>query len=185
MIIKGEPVKITVTEYDPAWPQRFEEEARLIRGILGDELAGLFHIGSTAVEGLAAKPVIDILPVVLDIGRVDLHNAEFESLGYECMGEFGIPGRRYFRKGGNDRTHNIHAFQYDDASNILRHLAFRDYLRTHPEVRAAYGALKAELALRFPDDIDGYCDGKDEFVKTHERNALLWYWGRWQEDGTL
>lgn len=96
-----------------------------------------------------------------------------ERLGYEVMGEFGIPGRRYFRKGGFNRTHHVHAFKTGDA-NIHRHLAFRDYLNSFPDVRREYAALKEKLALRFSEGIDGYSDGKDAFVKLHEANALAW-----------
>ena len=96
--------------------------------------------------------------------------------GYEAMGEFGLPGRRYFRKGGANRTHQLHAYQYDAVHAITRHVAYRDYMRAHAEARAAYGELKAALASRFPDDIGAYCDGKDEFVKEYERRALIWHW---------
>ncbi|MFD3262223.1 GrpB family protein [Paenibacillus lentus] len=81
--------------------------------ILQDDLVNSFHIGSTSVPGLKAKPITDILLVVKDIGGLDTFSAQFENLGYEVMGEFGIKGRRYFRKGGDDRTHQIHAFQYE------------------------------------------------------------------------
>lgn len=91
------------------------------------------------------------------------------------MGEFGIPGRRYFRKGGDHRTHQLHVFQAGDRKNILRHLAVRDYLRACPAEREAYGALKRWLAGQYPEDIEGYCDGKDSFVRALERRALDWY----------
>ena len=171
-------MQVRVVDYDPEWPARFEAEAAVIREIVGDNLIALFHIGSTSVPGLKAKPVIDMLPVVRDIAALDALNEKFAAAGYEAMGEFGIPGRRYFRKGGAVRTHQAHAFQYDNVYAITRHLAFRDYMRAHAEARAAYGELKAALASRFPDDIGAYCDGKDEFVKEYERRALIWHWTR-------
>ena len=167
---------VKVVEYTPDWSAAFEAEALLLEKAIGDNLVRLFHIGSTSVPGLKAKPIIDILPVVLDIERLDAKNGAFAAAGYEAMGEFGIPGRRYFHKGGVGRTHHVHAFQYDCVYPILRHVAFRDYLRAHADVRDAYGELKTELAARFPNDIDGYCDGKDAFVKRVEAEALLWYW---------
>lgn len=91
------------------------------------------------------------------------------------MGEFGIPGRRYFRKGGHNRTHQIHAFQYNNMEEIERHMAFRDYLREHPEVCIKYGELKSQLAEQYPNDIDGYGDGKDDFVKSVEKEAIKWH----------
>ncbi len=165
---------IRVTAYNSAWPAAYEKEAQQIRKALDGLLVEIHHIGSTAVPGLMAKPVIDILPVVRDIEMVDARNPAMEALGYECMGEFGIPGRRYFRKGGNDRTHQVHVFAADSREEINRHLAVRDYLRAHPNVAAEYGRLKAALAARFPEDIDGYCDGKDGFVKRLEAVALHW-----------
>ena len=167
---------VRVADYDPKWPEMFEAEAALVREIIGDNLITIFHIGSTAVPGLKAKPVIDMLPVVREIEALDGLMREFAAAGYEAMGEFGLPGRRYFRKGGANRTHQLHAYQYDAVHAITRHVAYRDYMRAHPEACAAYGELKASLASRFPDDIGAYCDGKDEFVKEYERRALIWHW---------
>ena len=166
---------VTVIEYDPAWPLEFEREASRIRGALGENCLEVYHIGSTSVPGLAAKPIIDILPVVRSLEAVDAAKDSLEALGYEYLGEFGIPGRRYLRKGGDERTHQVHVFAAEDEVNITRHLAFRDYLREHPDVRDEYAALKRSLAARFPWDIDAYCEGKERFVKLHERLALETY----------
>lgn len=168
-------VKVRVVPYDPRWPARYEEEADRIRAILGDQLTAIHHIGSTAVPGLWAKPILDILPVVHRIGQVDAFSPRFEAMGYECMGEFGIPGRRYFRKGGEERTHHVHIFDEQHEEDIVRHLAVRDYLRTHPADAKAYGQLKRELAARYPLDWEAYCDGKDAFVKDLEKRARNWY----------
>lgn len=165
---------VRVTDHDPRRARLFEEEAARIRAVLGENCVAVHHIGSTAVAGLAAKPVIDIMPVVKDLAPVDGLNHAFEALGYECMGEYGIPGRRYYRKGGDERTHQIHLFAEESAADISRHLAVRDYLRAHPAEAAEYGALKRSLAARFPEDIEGYCDGKDAFVRALEERALSW-----------
>ena len=122
---------IIVTDYDPSWRKKFEEESLLIRDILADNCIAVYHIGSTSVPGLAAKPVIDILAVVRSLEKTDGAAEKFAETGYEYCGEFGIAGRRYLRKGGDERTHQIHIFQADDWGNIGRHLAFRDYMRTH------------------------------------------------------
>ena len=167
------PQHITVVDYRPEWEQMFENEARVIWKILGDNCAAVHHIGSTAVKGLAAKPIIDIMPVVKSLESVDAVAAEFERMGYEYLGEFGIEGRRYLRRGGDERTHQVHIFKMQDSLNITRHLAMRDYLRVHEDCRESYGALKKALAERFPYDIDGYCDGKDRFVKEIEKKALI------------
>ena len=160
------PQHLTVVEYDPEWQRMFECEAAVIRRILGANCVAVNHIGSTAVPGLVAKPVIDIMPVVKSLADVGLQAGEFAKHGYEYMGEFGIAGRRYLRKGGDERTHQVHVFEEGDVRNVCRHLAFRDYLRTHGDVREGYAALKRRLAAMFPYDIVAYCDGKERFVKT-------------------
>lgn len=165
---------IVVVPYDPSWPKQFQREAVQLKALLGDNLIALHHIGSTAVPGLQAKPVIDMLAVVGSLAEAEKCYPGFEALGYECMGEFGIPGRRFFRKGGDNRTHHIHMFTPESDLDIRRHLAVRDYLRSHPEEAAAYGALKEWVAREHPWDNDGYCDGKDEFVKALEQRALRW-----------
>lgn len=104
------PQQVRVVAYDARWADEFRKESEKIKEILGGECVAVHHIGSTAVEGLQAKPIVDIMPVVKDIGKIDALYPEFEALGYECMGEFGIAGRRYFRKGGDERTHQVHIF---------------------------------------------------------------------------
>ncbi len=166
---------VVITAYDAKWPALFDEEAAKIQAILGKECIDIHHIGSTAVKGLKAKPIIDIMPVVTHIEKVDAYNLAFSQLGYACMGEFGITNRRYFRKRDDCRTHHVHIFDVHQQQNILRHLAFRDYLRAHPLAAEAYGQLKERLACMFPNDIEAYCDGKDAFVKDLEQKALAWY----------
>ena len=166
---------VTVIEYDPAWPLEFEREASRIRGALGENCLEVYHIGSTSVPGLAAKPIIDILPVVRSLEAVDAAKDSLEALGYEYLGEFGIPGRRYLRKGGDERTHHVHVFAEENAEAIERHLAVSAYLRAHADEARAYGELKRALAARFPRDWDGYCDGKDGYVRALEARALKWY----------
>lgn len=166
--------RVIVTDYNPKWPAEFEAEAEKIREVFGPELLSIYHIGSTSVEGLKAKPIIDIMPLVKDIAEVDKYNGKMSVLGYEPMGEFGIPGRRYFRRGGDNRTHHVHVFQFD-SEEAKRHLAFRDYLRRHPAAAIKYGELKQQLAESFADDIEAYIYGKDAFVKNLEKEAIKWY----------
>lgn len=173
------PQHITVLNYDPEWPLKYERDRKAIAEILDGNGISIYHIGSTSVPGLAAKPIIDMMAVVRSLEKVDDARGKFSELGYEYLGEFGIAGRRYFRKGGDERTHQIHIFQADDWNNIGRHLAFRDYMRTHEKERAEYAEIKTALAQRFPYDIDGYCDGKDAFVREMEKRALLEYDGTW------
>ncbi|WP_289355271.1 GrpB family protein [Paenibacillus sp. S-12] len=167
-------MNVTVTKYNDDWNRMFEDEAQKIKTIFGDELTDIHHIGSTSVFGLQAKPIIDLMPVVKDIGKIDAFNEQMTELGYECMGEYGIKGRRYFRKGGEHRTHHVHVFQADNKEDIQRHLAVRDYLRAHPQEAEQYGNLKEKLASQHPTDIEAYMDGKDSFVKNLEKKALDW-----------
>jgi len=152
----------------------FEQESRILHSILKELLVEIHHIGSTAIPGICAKPVIDILPVVKDISKVDELNEVFEAKGYEARGEFGLPGRRYFIKGEPERTHHIHIYQ-EGNPEIIRHLAFRDYMRYHPMEAKEYSELKEKLAQEYADNRDAYIDGKDAFVKERERRALLWW----------
>ena len=168
-------MEIQVVPYDPSWPSRYRREAALLREALGDCLVEIHHIGSTSVPGLWAKPIIDILPVVTAVEEADRRRAALEALGYEYLGEFGIPGRRYLRKGGDHRTHQVHLFGRESRDEIRRHLAVPAYLRCHPDAARDYAQLKRRLARRFPRDMDGYCDGKDAFVKALERAALDWW----------
>ncbi|WP_235001498.1 GrpB family protein [Halobacillus sp. Marseille-P3879] len=167
-------MNITVKDYDENWIELFKIEAREIKDIFKDELVDIHHIGSTAVPHLKAKSIIDIMPIVKDIAAVDNFNDEMMERGYEALGEFGVKGRRYFRKGGENRTHQVHIFQYDNNFEIERHLAVRDYLRSHKEDAIEYGRLKEQLALQFPKNIEGYSNGKHDFVQNLQRKALEW-----------
>lgn len=175
------PQHITVENYDPEWPLMYKRERDRIAEILKDNCIYIYHIGSTAVPGLPAKPIIDIMAVVKSLEKVDIVAEKFSDSGYEYLGEFGIAGRRYLRKGGDERTHQIHIFQADDWNNIGRHLAFRDYMRTHEKERNEYAKIKKALAKKFPYDIDGYCLGKDDFIRETEKRALAEYDGSWDK----
>jgi GrpB-like predicted nucleotidyltransferase (UPF0157 family)/GNAT superfamily N-acetyltransferase len=167
--------QVVVTPSDPAWPAMFTSEAAQLRSLLGELMADIHHVGSTSVPGLAAKPVIDIMPIVRDICEVERHLVGMAELGYVPRGEYGLPGRRYFAKDtAGVRSHHVHMYELDNPE-VVRHLAFRDYLRTYPAVAQQYGALKAALAQAHPTDIVAYMDGKDGFIKDAEAQALRWY----------
>ncbi len=158
---------IELVPYDPQWPAQFEKEAAQLLPILEDHLVEIHHIGSTSIPGLMAKPLIDMMPVVYDLNKVDGINEEMEAMEYICMGELGIPGRRFFCKSLEKRTHNVHVFQQGDP-NVDRHLKFRDVLRQHPELSEEYAQLKMELAKANQDDRRAYTDGKTEFIRRVE-----------------
>ncbi|MBE9180363.1 GrpB family protein [Oculatella sp. LEGE 06141] len=167
-------MKVDVVPPDPAWQEGFQIESQQLALVMGDNLVAIHHIGSTAIF-IYAKPVIDILIEVKSIARTDEQNLAMAAIGYEAMGEFGLPGRRYFRKNRSPeiRTHNVHTYEVG-SSEISRHLAFRDYMIAHPDDAQRYSELKRQLAKQYPQDIEGYMDGKDEFVKTMEKKALMW-----------
>jgi GrpB-like predicted nucleotidyltransferase (UPF0157 family) len=165
--------KVEVVSYSAEWPARFEEESHRIRRIFGSEIIAIHHIGSTAVPDLSAKPVIDIMPVVKNIERVDDYNHTMINLGYKPRGENGLSGRRYFQKGEDQRTHHIHIYEKGNP-DIDRHLVFRDYLRSHPKEAINYGSLKEWLAKEFPYDITSYIEGKEAFVLELEQKAMVW-----------
>ncbi len=155
----------------------FREESIRIKSILKNELTEIHHIGSTAIPAMSAKPVIDMLPVVKDIMRVDDYNESYIRHGYEPRGEYGLAGRRYFVRGNPESTHHVHVYQERDPA-IVRHIAFRNYMITHPSAAKAYSLLKENLAQQHADDRNAYIDGKAPFVQEHERLALEWWQSR-------
>ncbi|MGF0033732.1 GrpB family protein [Bariatricus sp. SGI.154] len=166
--------KIEVVDYNSEWEKMYKVEEKRIKSALGKNCAAIYHIGSTSVKGLKAKPIIDIMPVVKDITLVDESREDLESLGYEYKGEYGIPGRRFCMKGGDNRTYHVHIFEVSNQNEINRHLAVRDYLRSHADTAKEYAELKTCLAAQFTYDNDGYCDGKDTYMKKLEQDALEW-----------
>ena len=100
------------------------------------------------------------MPVVTDLGKADVLASQFEASGYEYLGEFGIPGRRYLRKGGDERTHQIHIFEAENEREIRRHLAVRNYLRTHPDDAEDYGRLKRSWPDGTREILTGIVTGK-------------------------
>ena len=166
--------QVIVTPYQSSWPDAFQQEKEQLETIFGDRLLAVHHIGSTSVPGLSAKPILDILPVVDSLDGIEAFDAAMEQIGYEAKGEFGMSGRRYYRKGGDNRTHHIHLYA-DGNPEIMRHVVFRDYLRQQPEEVEAYSTIKERLAHQYPQDISAYIAGKDSFVKTMEQRALAWW----------
>ena len=164
---------IEVVPYNINWVNKYLAEAEKIKKIMADELVKIHHIGSTSIPGISAKPVIDILVEVINIENIDDYNEKMKEIGYIAKGEYGIEGRRFFLKGEINRTHHIHVFQVGN-SEIIRHLNFRDYMISHPDEAKAYSEMKRELAIKFRHDIDGYCNGKNDFIKNIDRKAEKW-----------
>ena len=156
---------IEVAPYDPGWLLKFEELSRELKDIFGDNLVEVHHIGSTSVPGLSAKPVIDIVPIVKNLAKVDDISAKFEAYGYEIKGELGMISRRFFIKNDSagNRLANVHTWD-ERSPQVENYLIFRDYLRAHPDVTQEYAALKFKLAQDYPHNREGYTGGKEEWI---------------------
>lgn len=165
--------KVQVIPYDENWPRKYALEANIIRNIVVDDLITIMHIGSTAVPGLVAKPIIDILIIVEDIKKLDNLNLLFEKEGYECRGEDGIAGRRFFCK--KDNSVHVYAFDEQNHDIIESLISFYDYLKDDPKAAKEYGELKVALAKKYPNNLKKYKKGKMEFTKELQAKALEWY----------
>lgn len=155
--------KIAVVDYDPTWPGTFE---RLRAGIwphISDVAAGIEHVGSTSVPGLAAKPVIDMTIVVPDPPAMRVVVARLAGTGYRHRGDLGGPGREAFERPEGTPAHHLYACVTGN-DGLRNHITHRDRLRSHPEAAKEYGRLKRELAEQIAEDIDGDVDGKTEFI---------------------
>jgi len=164
---------INLVEHSERWATDFEKEVGSIKDILSENLIAAYHIGSTAISGLRAKPVIDILLEVRFLSEVDKRNKRLEELGYEAKGEYGIEGRRFFQKGGKERTHHIHVFETGNLE-IERHKLFVEFMNAHPGRVAEYEKLKIELASKYKQEPDKYSEGKAVFIKDIDVEATGW-----------
>jgi GrpB-like predicted nucleotidyltransferase (UPF0157 family) len=157
--------EVILADYDPVWPAQFEEIAGRVRAAFADGLRlAVEHVGSTAVMGLAAKPIIDIDVIVPAPVDVPDAIARLVALGYMHQGDLGIAGREAFQSPPGTVRHHLYLCAYDNAE-YLRHVAFRDYLRQHTDEAKRYATLKHELATRFREDRVAYSDGKSAYVE--------------------
>ncbi len=162
---------VRLVPYDPAWPALFAAEARRLHAALGTGLPlALEHVGSTAVPGLAAKPILDLAGGLPPDAARAAYVAALVRAGWVHRGEQGIPGRDFFRR-GEPRAYHLHLSARDGAF-WREHLAFRDALRASDALRDAYAALKHDLARRFPRDREAYIEGKGAFVRDVVARAL-------------
>lgn len=164
--------------HNPSWAGQYLHEAAGIRAVLGANAVGLHHVGSTSIPGMLAKPVIDILGAVTCLDAVDDCVDAIGRLGYEAKGEFGLTGRRYFRKHDDcgQRTHHLHIYGKNSA-DFLRHLVFRDFLLAFPEQAKRYSEFKAKLVDEIGVRRQEYQAAKSPFVADLERQALAWSQG--------
>jgi GrpB-like predicted nucleotidyltransferase (UPF0157 family) len=159
---------VEIVDYDPRWPLLFDEEARRLRAVLDPSLiVGLEHFGSTAIPGLAAKPIIDILIAVrsLDAARATFVDA-LRKLDYVFWADNPKKDRLFFVKGmppfGSKRSHHVHVTELQE--EMWQRLAFRDYLRAHPEEAETYGRLKKRLGAEHQTDREAYTHAKSAYV---------------------
>lgn len=166
--------EVNDVSYNPDWPEQFQDEANRITDSLGDIVNSVHQIGSTTILGMDAKPIIDILLVVMFHAMLDVNEQALGVLGYLAKGENGIPGRRYFFKQvrGCHQNH-LHAFE-ESHPEIERHLLFRGYLRCHPKDAQAYGELKQRFAAQFPFDLDCFTEVKTAFIREIDQCAAEW-----------
>lgn len=155
--------EVTIASYDPAWPALYESERAKIVAALGGLIAEIHHVGSTAVPGLSAKPVIDIMIAVRQLDDAIDCSGPLSDLGYAFIDYPQNSARRFFRK-GQPRTHHVHIVE-QGSDELREHLAFRDALRTHADWRDQYAALKIALADRHRNDRAQYTARKTDFVR--------------------
>lgn len=157
------PQPVIIVDYDPQWPEVFLALRFRLAAALGDCALAIEHVGSTAVPGLAAKPIIDINVVVADQTAVGQAITALARIGYEHQGDLGIAGREAFKRAADGPAHHLYVCQAAN-NELRRQLAFRDYLRSHPDAASEYGELKKLLAVRYGSDRVGYTDAKGAFV---------------------
>jgi GrpB-like predicted nucleotidyltransferase (UPF0157 family) len=184
------PIPVVLAAFDPTWARLADARAEQLR-VLGGCLVGVHHIGSTSIAGLAAKPILDLMPLVRDLAVLDRERGRVESLGYAWHGENGISERRYCTLCDESgvRIVQLHCFRAG-SPHATRHLAFRDYLRAHPDVVRAYEAEKRRAQKLHPDNSHAYGAAKSAWIQRTEAIALEWYAARnvarerfWRDSG--
>ncbi len=167
-------VKVILEEHDEAWGAVFELEEGRLRNLLSEIIINVHHIGSTAIPGIVAVPIVDILVEVKSIDKVNQFNPGMKQLGYMPKGEYGKAGRRLFVKGHEeDSTHHVHVYEVGDVE-VARQVNFRDYLKFHPQDAMDYSKLKEKLADLYPYDLDAYMQEKGKFIEDIEMKIIIW-----------
>ena len=166
--------RVEVLEYDPAWASEFDRISHRLQTELEGAIECIEHVGSTSVEGLAAKPVIDIDVVIGDAADLASIIIKLSELGYSYEGDKGIAGRESFRYAGSEPLFRHHLYVCRRGSDELnRHIRFRDHLRSHWRDMTAYARVKREAACIFPDDIEGYMAYKAPVIESMYRKLGL------------
>jgi GrpB-like predicted nucleotidyltransferase (UPF0157 family) len=154
---------VIVEDYNPEWINEFERISNELLAVLAGRILSIEHVGSTSVQGLAAKPIIDI-DIVIDKNFEEVRQA-LELIGYLYEGDLGISGREAFRYENKPHLMKHHLYVCNKENEELhRHITFRDYLRQHTEERDKYSNVKKVMALKYPYDIDSYIEGKQPVI---------------------
>lgn len=158
--------KVMVTPYNKAWRSDFEKIKSEIEAAVGDLIVGIEHVGSTSVEGMWAKPCIDLDVIIREDTAFDAVVEKLAAIGYIHEGDLGIKGREAFRYSHKPhlRTHHLYVCPQNSAE-LHRHIAFRDFLRSNPEAVRKYSRVKETAARLFPEDIDGYIAYKSPCIE--------------------
>ncbi len=168
---------VHLVRHDPTWAAQAAAESQRIAQAIGPTLIRIEHVGSTAIPGIVAKPVIDLLPMVRSLAALDARRPQVEALGYVWRGEFGIPGRRYCpRDVAGVRRFHAHCLAEGDRE-IARMLVFRDYLRAHPDEARGYETAKREAAAAHPGDTQAYNVHKEPWLLACRARAEAWAMG--------
>lgn len=166
--------KVVLIPHDPAWAAQAAAESARLASAIGDTLISIDHVGSTAIPGIAAKPTIDLMPIVRDLAALDARRPHVEALGYIWRGEWGIPGRRYcVREEQGRRLFHVHCHETGNPE-IAGTLVFRDYLRAHPVEAHVYEAQKRAAAAAHSDDSLAYSHAKSDWIKACIARATKW-----------
>lgn len=170
----ADATRVWLEPHNPDWARMAQDEGARLKGVLGDVLVTVHHMGSTSIPGIAAKPTVDLMPTVTSLEALEAKRPAVEALGYLWRGEFGIPERRYCvleREG--KRVFHTHFF-VDGHENVVRQLLFRDYLRAHRDEALAYEAIKREAAAAQPGDSLAYNDHKSAWIIACQARAKVW-----------
>ncbi|MDD6835357.1 MAG: GrpB family protein [Solobacterium sp.] len=157
---------VVVLPYDEQWKHDFLQIKAELANVLGQLAMEIEHVGSTSVQGLSAKPIIDIDIVIKDYNELEKVISALGKIGYQHEGNLGITGREAFGYDGKEHLCKHHLYVCpEDSPELKRHIAFRDYLQTHPDAVQEYSRIKEEGAQLFPDDIDRYIEHKSPFIE--------------------
>lgn len=156
---------VRLEKYNPEWAALFKEEKKLLLDTFGNRIVAIEHIGSTAIPGVPAKPILDINVAVPSLNDIDDFIAKLQKLGYEYIPERKFSDRQFFPKGPSEkRTHHLNLVEIISQTGWKNALLFRDYLRAHPKVRNEYAMLKQKLAKKYANNRDEYTEQKSDFV---------------------